>query len=155
MSVTFRQATKANIDRAIAKAQQAKPRIIVQGFNDFLVIGSKGDRYNVKFSGKGEDFTAHCQCRANLENLVCYHTCAAASVYKLQVIAGAAERTCPGCGANEDLGDTCTCVATLAVEAAPAVCRTCHEAEAEIDGLCPSCMDAKVREDFADIFGHN
>jgi hypothetical protein len=153
MSVTFRQATQQNINRAIEKAKALKPHVLVKGFNDFVVYGSKGDRYSVKFSGKGEDFTAHCTCKASERELVCYHIASCAPIYKQQVSERASARVCAGCGADSEQDDTCTCVAMLAVEPNPVMCKVCNEAEEEINGLCKPCMDAKVREDFTDLFG--
>jgi hypothetical protein len=174
MSVTYKQATKANINRAIAKAQQIKPRVQVNGFNDFTVTGSKGDAYSVKFSGKGEDFTAHCTCKGSERELVCYHTASAAPIYKMQIIARAAERTCPGCGANSDLEEVCICaqpVENCKICDRPAefdgyctghslfepeACIVCNSTIAVMsDGECEDCHAQAVREAEMDLFGHN
>lgn len=164
MSATFNHIKPASMERAIAKARQLKPRVHVNGFNDFTVSGSKGDSYSVKFTGKGLDFTAHCTCTGSQNGNACYHSAAAAPIMKLQTLERAAEKaaaaTCGECGTAVPAGcDLCTpcydiLLACGQIEAPQPACQDCGGSvdviylQKEGKHVCVDCMTA-------DLFGGN
>lgn len=149
MSATFNQINQASLARAIKKARQIKPRVHVNGFNDFTVAGSGGNKYSVKFTGKGLDFTAHCACTGSLNGSICYHAASAAPVYKLQVTERAAQTAlCGECSvevpAGCDLCDSCH-DGLLAAGQIGTFCFECNLLPAmENSSLCSRCNELDI-----------
>ncbi len=73
---------KAQLEKAIAKAKQVRPRVEFDCFGRYRVSGSKGGFYTVicKKSDNGYK-TVECTCKAGSEGLVCFHTAAALSLH--------------------------------------------------------------------------
>ncbi len=102
----YNQADHKSIERAIAKCRKVKPLVRVLGYGHFSVKGSKGDKYEVRFSGNAQgELAITCQCQGNLEHgLPCYHAAGCGLIFKAQWAAkrAAAEviviGTCVSCG---------------------------------------------------------
>jgi len=149
MSATFNQINQASLARAIKKARQLKPKVRVNGYNDFTVAGSGGNKYSVKFTGKGLDFTCHCTCTGSQNGNACYHAASCAPIYKQQVIGRAAQTAlCGECGvevpAGCDLCDSCH-DGLLAAGQIGTFCFECGLLPAmENYGLCSRCAELDI-----------
>lgn len=110
MSIAITTDSKQAWQKAIDKARATKPRVTVLGHGQFKVCGSKGDCYNVTWTGhKGEELKAECDCPAGRKDKPCYHIPPTAGMFKLQVRERAekARPTCQKCGAEVYLNDLC------------------------------------------------
>ncbi len=72
---------KAQLERAIQKAKQVRPRVAFVAFGHYQVSGSKG-YYTVicKKSDNGYK-TVQCTCKGAEKGLVCYHAVSALSLH--------------------------------------------------------------------------
>lgn len=70
------------LEKAIAKAKQIRPRVEFDRFGRYRVSGSKGGSYTVicKRSDNGHK-TVECTCKGAEKGLVCYHSAAALSLH--------------------------------------------------------------------------
>ncbi|HEY0049983.1 MAG TPA: SWIM zinc finger family protein [Pyrinomonadaceae bacterium] len=70
------------LERAIAKAKQLRPRVEFGGFGHYRVSGSKGGFYTVicKKSDNGYKLV-DCTCKGAEKGFVCYHAAAALAVH--------------------------------------------------------------------------
>lgn len=73
---------KEQLEKAVARAKQIKPRVEFDCFGRYRVSGSKGGYYTVicKKSENGYK-TVECTCKAGDKGLVCFHSAAALSVH--------------------------------------------------------------------------
>jgi hypothetical protein len=86
MSLIYSKANKQNIDNAVAKARELKPRVTIDGFARFTVQGSQDDSYKVQFlKNEAGEFVVECECKGNKRGLACYHAASVSSIFKKQV----------------------------------------------------------------------
>ena len=72
---------KSQLQRAIAKAKQIRPKVHFVTFGHYQVSGSKG-YYTVICKKSDNGFkTVECTCKAGDQNLVCYHAVSALSLH--------------------------------------------------------------------------
>lgn len=73
---------KIQLERAIEKAKQIRPRVEFDHFGRYRVSGSKGGYYTVicKKSDNGYK-TVECTCKAGDKGLVCFHSVSALSLH--------------------------------------------------------------------------
>ena len=74
--------TKTQLDKAITKAIQIRPRVEFDHFGRYRVSGSKGGFYTVicKKSDNNYQLVA-CTCKDGEKRLVCYHAAAALALH--------------------------------------------------------------------------
>lgn len=72
--------TRANLQRAIARAKQVRPHVTWLGGRNFAVTGSTGNEYAVSFVVVDGRKLASCGCKAHRRGLPCFHVAAAAAV---------------------------------------------------------------------------
>lgn len=84
--LVYSRASKASIDRAVAKAKAIKPRAKILGYGRFSVAGSKdGQRYEVTFGANSQgELVVDCTCTAGKNGNVCYHSASCSGLYKGQ-----------------------------------------------------------------------
>lgn len=73
--------TKAQLERAIAKAKATRPVVKFRSFGNYSVRGSRG--YYTVICRKDEqgNKTVACECKGAEKGLVCYHAAAALAVH--------------------------------------------------------------------------
>ena len=73
---------KQQLEKAIEKAKQIRPRVEFDAFGRYRVSGSKGGFYTVicKKSDNGYK-TVACTCKGAEKGLVCYHAVSALSLH--------------------------------------------------------------------------
>ncbi len=70
--------TRTNLQNAIQRAKQVHPKVIWMGDRNFMVTGSKGACYVVKFVVKNGQKLGSCTCAAGQNNQPCFHLVSAA-----------------------------------------------------------------------------
>ena len=73
---------RTQLEKAIAKARQIRPRVCFDHFGRYRVSGSKGGFYTVicKKSDNGYK-TVECTCKGAEKGFVCYHAVSALSLH--------------------------------------------------------------------------
>jgi hypothetical protein len=73
---------KTQLEKAISKAKQIRPRVEFDAFGRYRVSGSKGGFYTVICKKSENNYkTVECGCRGGERGLVCYHAAAALSLH--------------------------------------------------------------------------
>lgn len=83
---------KEQLEKAIQRAKQIRPRVEFDCFGRYRVSGSKGGYYTVICKKSDNGFkTVECTCQAGEKGLVCFHSVSALSLHiglaRLQQIA--------------------------------------------------------------------
>lgn len=73
---------KGQLEKAIQRAKQIRPRVEFDCFGRYRVSGSKGGYYTVICRKDERGIKAiECTCKAGNKNLVCFHAVAALSLH--------------------------------------------------------------------------
>ena len=73
---------KEQLEKAIAKARQIRPRVEFDHFGRYRVSGSKGGYYTVICKKTNNGYkTVECTCKAGGKGLVCFHSVSALSLH--------------------------------------------------------------------------
>ncbi|HQU85892.1 MAG TPA: hypothetical protein PKY59_22390 [Pyrinomonadaceae bacterium] len=73
---------KTQLEKAIEKAKQIRPRVEFDSFGRYRVSGSKGGYYTVICKRSENNYkTVECTCKGAEKGLVCYHAAAALSLH--------------------------------------------------------------------------
>jgi hypothetical protein len=74
--------TKSQLDKAIAKAKQMRPRVEFDAFGRYRVSGTKGGYYTVICKKSENNYRlVECTCKGGTKGLVCYHAAAALALH--------------------------------------------------------------------------
>ena len=74
--------TKTQLEKAIAKAKQIRPRVEFDTFGRYRVSGSKGGFYTVICKKLDNNYRlVECTCKGGEKGLVCYHAAAALALH--------------------------------------------------------------------------
>jgi hypothetical protein len=73
--------SKAQLEKAIAKAMKVRTSVKFIKFGVYSVSGSKGNFYKVECKRIGNQKIVECSCRGGMANLICYHACGALSLH--------------------------------------------------------------------------
>jgi hypothetical protein len=74
--------TKTQLEKAIAKAKQIRPRVEFDTFGRYRVSGSKGGFYTVICKKSDNNYRlVECTCKGGEKGLVCYHAAAALALH--------------------------------------------------------------------------
>jgi hypothetical protein len=74
--------TKTQLDKAITKAKQIRPRVEFDHFGRYRVSGSKGGFYTVICKKSDNNYRlVECTCKGGEKGLVCYHAAAALALH--------------------------------------------------------------------------
>jgi hypothetical protein len=72
----------AQLEKAIVKAKQFRPRVEFDRFGRYRVSGSKGGFYTVICQKSNNGYkTVDCTCKGGEKGLVCYHAVSALSLH--------------------------------------------------------------------------
>jgi hypothetical protein len=73
---------KSQLEKAIAKAKQIRPKVKFDHFGRYRVSGSKGGYYTVLCRKSDNGYkTVACTCKGAEKGFVCYHAVAALSLH--------------------------------------------------------------------------
>lgn len=73
---------KMQLEKAIAKAKQIRPKVKFDHFGRYRVSGSKGGYYTVICKKSDNDYKlVECTCKGGTRGLVCYHAAAALALH--------------------------------------------------------------------------
>ncbi|MDQ3749998.1 MAG: SWIM zinc finger family protein [Acidobacteriota bacterium] len=73
---------KQQLEKAIERAKQIRPRVEFDCFGRYRVSGSKGGFYTVICKKSENNYkTVECTCKGGESGLVCYHAAAALSLH--------------------------------------------------------------------------
>ena len=74
--------TKTQLDKAIVKARQLRPRVEFDAFGRYRVSGTKGGYYTVICKKSENNYRlVECTCKGGERGLVCYHAAAALALH--------------------------------------------------------------------------
>jgi hypothetical protein len=73
--------SKAQLEKAIAKAMKTRTTVKFISFGVYAVSGSKGNFYTVECRKVGNDKQVICECLGASKGLVCYHAAGALSLH--------------------------------------------------------------------------
>ncbi len=73
--------SKAQLEKAIAKAMKVRTSVKFIKFGVYSVSGSKGNFYTVECKKIGNQKQVICECKAADKGLVCYHAAGALSLH--------------------------------------------------------------------------
>ncbi len=73
--------SKAQLEKAIAKAMKTRTTVKFIAFGVYSVSGSKGNFYQVECRKVGNDKQVICECLGASKGLVCYHAVSALSLH--------------------------------------------------------------------------
>jgi hypothetical protein len=74
--------SKAQLEKAIAKAMKVRTSVKFIKFGVYSVSGSKGNNfYTVECKRIGNQKIVECNCKGGLANLVCFHSVSALSLH--------------------------------------------------------------------------
>jgi len=74
--------TKTQLDKAIARARQLRPRVEFDAFGRYRVSGTKGGYYTVICKRSENNYRlVECTCKGGERGLVCYHAAAALALH--------------------------------------------------------------------------
>ena len=73
---------KAQLEKAIERAKQIRPRVEFDCFGRYRVSGSKGGFYTVICKKSDNNYRlVECTCKGGAKGLVCYHAAAALALH--------------------------------------------------------------------------
>jgi hypothetical protein len=73
--------SKAQLEKAIAKAMKTRTTVKFIAFGVYQVSGSKGNFYTVECKKIGNEKQVSCECLGASKGLVCYHAASALSLH--------------------------------------------------------------------------
>ncbi len=73
--------SKAQLEKAIAKAMKTRATVKFISFGVYAVSGSKGNFYTVECKKIGNEKQVICECLGASKGLVCYHAASALALH--------------------------------------------------------------------------
>ncbi len=73
--------SKAQLEKAIAKAKKVRTSVKFIKFGVYSVRGTQGNFYQVECKRIGNEKVVECNCKGGLANLVCFHAVSALSLH--------------------------------------------------------------------------
>jgi len=72
---------KTQLEKAIERAKQIRPKVKFDHFGRYRVSGSKGGFYTVLCCKSDNGYKTECTCKGGERGLPCYHSAAALSLH--------------------------------------------------------------------------